>query len=176
MGIPRGPKPAKLIASLISRWDDLIHLALEVMTERLGPIDYKGPLLPFTFTAYYHREMGEGLVRRLVSFEELIMPDYLPSIKLWTNDLEGLFSQNGKRRVNIDPGYLNQHHLILATTKEAPHRPYLGKGIYADLTLVYRYGKLEPLWWTYPDYASQELREILEGIRHRYLKQLKERK
>lgn len=161
------------MASLISPSDDLIHSALEVMGERFGPVDYKSPLLPFDYTTYYHREMGEGLKRRIVSFEGLIPPDRLPSIKLWTNELEGLFCQNGKRRVNIDPGYINQHHLILATTKEAPHRPYLGMGIYADLTLVYRYGRFEPLRWTYPDYASEQLRGILEGVRRRYLEQLR---
>lgn len=175
MGKPRDPKPAKLISSLISPSDDLIHFALEIMGERLGEIDFKSPPLPFHWTTYYDREMGKGLMRRLVSFRELVPREELVRIKLWTNRLEELFSQNGKRRLNVDPGYITQHHLILATTKEAPHRPYLGEGIYADLTLIYRYGKFEPLRWTYPDYASEEMRKMLEGIRRTYLGQLRRR-
>jgi len=30
------------------------------------------------------------------------------------------------------------------------------------------------LEWTYPDYASFQIREILQGIRERYLQELKE--
>ena len=52
---------------------------------------------------------------------------------------------------------------------------YLGAGIYADLTLVYRGGRFQPLPWTYPDYAADDLRGFLEGVRRRYLRELKNR-
>lgn len=173
MGIPREPKPVKYTVSIIAISDDMIHTVLEVLMEKLGEIDLKSELLPFNWTRYYEREMGPNLVRRFVSFCELRKRDELKEIKLWTNDVELAFSLNGKRTVNIDPGYVGQHHLILATTKEAPHRPYLGKGIFADLTLIFRNGRFEPLLWTYPDYASQDVRAFFERVRRIYLEKLR---
>ncbi len=173
MGKPEEPKPAKLVISIIAQNDELVHEVLEVLGERFGEVDFKGPPLPFDWTRYYEREMGPGLMRRFVSFTPLIGREELVEIKLWTNQVEALWSAEGRRRVNIDPGYITVHHLVLASTKEAPHRPHLGRGIFADLTLLYHHGGFRPLDWTYPDYASQEIRGLLEGIRKRYLEQLR---
>ncbi|HLZ18682.1 MAG TPA: DUF4416 family protein, partial [Smithellaceae bacterium] len=74
---------------------------------------------------------------------------------------------------NIDPGYLSQAHLILATGKGYTHRPYLRDGIYADLTLIYQGKKFCTLPWTYPDYADEKQTTMLAAIRARYLLQLK---
>jgi hypothetical protein len=75
--------------------------------------------------------------------------------------------------MNIDPGYLSQAHLILATGKGYAHRPYLRDGIYADLTLIFRQGSFEALPWTYPDYAAPETICLFNGIRRKYLLQMK---
>ena len=70
--------------------------------------------------------------------------------------------------VNIDPGYLLHERFVLATGKNYSHRIYIGKGIYADLTLMYTKGKFEPLPWTYPDYASENIIDFLEKVRKKY--------
>jgi hypothetical protein len=116
--------------------------------------------------------MGEGLFRRFITFRPLIPREQLVRIKHETNEIEEQFAIDGKRRVNIDPGYICAEHLILATTKGYTHRPYLGEGIHADLTLIYREGQFRPLEWTYPDYASSQVREILQGVRKRYVQEL----
>jgi len=174
MGRPEEPKPAKLIMSLLSRSDDLLHRALELLQRSYGEVDFKSDPLPFHWTRYYEREMGPGLFRRFVSFAPFIRREALVEVKLHTNEVEASLAEGDKRRVNIDPGYITAEHLILASTKGAPHRPYLGRGIYADLTLLYREGAFRPLEWTYPDYASEEVRRLLEGVRRRYLEQLRE--
>ncbi|RKY37009.1 MAG: DUF4416 domain-containing protein, partial [Candidatus Omnitrophota bacterium] len=79
--------------------------------------------------------------------------------------LEKKFSHQGKRNINIDPGYLNEGKLILASTKDNLQRVYLGKGIYAEVTLYFRKGEYHPFMWTYPDYCSFEYREIFREIR-----------
>ncbi len=84
-----------------------------------------------------------------------------------------MFSRADKRRVNIDPGYVSQAHLILATGKGYAHRPYLRDGIYADLTLMYRDRKFHSLPWTYPDYAGEEMIGMLDRIREKYTLQLR---
>jgi hypothetical protein len=168
------PRPVKLIMGFITSDDRLFHLAVEVLAARYGEVDFASECLPFDWTAYYTQEMGEGLFRRFCTFRPLIPRDALVRIKHETNELEGRFAEAGRRGINIDPGYVCAEHLILATTKGYTHRPYLGAGIYADLTLIYRAGEFRPLEWTYPDFASVQLREMLQGIRERYLQQLKE--
>jgi len=65
------------------------------------------------------------------------------------------------------------NNFILATGKDFSHRIYLGDGIYGDLTLLYCSKTFIPLQWTYPDYASDEVIELLNGLRRRYRYQLR---
>jgi hypothetical protein len=166
------PKPVKLIMSLISSDDRLLHQVIQTLGERYGEVDFTSDILPFDFTDYYTEEMGKGLFRRLITFSPLIPREQLVRIKQETNEIEEQFALEGKRRVNIDPGYICAEHLILATTTGYTHRPYLGEGIHADLTLIYRQGQFRPLDWTYPDYASSQVREILQRVRKQYVQEL----
>ena len=111
------------------------------LTAYFGQPDAISPWLSFHHTEYYRREMGGPLVRRLFAFGNLILQDRLPGIKLLTNRIEKDFMVDGKRRVNIDPGYLLAERFVLATGKNYTHRIYLRDGIYADLTLTYQGGK-----------------------------------
>ncbi|MEW6334191.1 MAG: DUF4416 family protein [Thermodesulfobacteriota bacterium] len=163
----------KLIASLFAGEGLLLGEALRALTQRYGRADFVSAPMPFAFTEYYRREFGEPLIRRLVAFERLVRPEGLPDVKTWTNALERGLAIEGRRRVNIDPGYIAKAHLILATGKGYSHRPYLRDGIYADLTLIYRNHAFHPLPWTYPDYAGAELIGMLTRIRERYGLQLR---
>jgi hypothetical protein len=42
------------------------------------------------------------------------------------------------------------------------------------MTLVYRAGRFQTLEWTFPDYGSEEMLEILTMLRERYFEQLKQ--
>jgi hypothetical protein len=112
------------------------------------------------------------LVRRIWSFEPLVDPGALAAIKLSTNDLERAWSVDGRRRVNLDPGYVSLSKLVLATTKNHGHRVYLRDGIYAEVTLRYREGAFCPWPWTYPDYATAAYCALFGQIRRRYVAQL----
>jgi hypothetical protein len=174
MGRIGEPKPVKLIMSVITSDDQCLPEVSGVLAAHYGGIDFESDILPFDCTEYYTPEMGEGLLRRFCTFRPLMPRELLVRIKRETNEIEAHYAAAGKRRVNIDPGYISAEHLILATTKGYTHRPYLGEGIYADLTLIYFGGEFRPLEWTYPDYASFQIREMLQGIRKRYLQELKE--
>ncbi len=175
MGKPSKPQLVKLIASLIAREDDIMEAVIGELAVQFGRIDFSSERFPFDKTSYYEAEMGKNLWRRFTSFEKLITPASLPSIKFKTNKIEERYSrEDGGRRINIDPGYISLGKLVLATTKEGPHRPYLAKGIYADLTLIYKEKGFRPLEWTYPDYASKEVVELMNNLRERYRLQRKE--
>ena len=167
--------PVKLIASMFAATGELLEEAGVRLSQEFGSIDYESELLPFDHTAYYAAEFGENLKRRFVAFEELLHPGKLAEIKLLTNALEMEWAVEGKRRINIDPGYVSHSKLVLATTKNHAHRIYLGQGIYAEVTLHFRDGTFRAWPWTYPDYASPPLIAIFNQIRGLYVKQLRER-
>ena len=150
----------------------------EAVCDRLmdlyGPVDLVSPWLPFDYTDYYEKEMGRPLCRRLLAFKHLIDQEQLPDIKHQTNAIESDFAREGRRGVNIDPGYLLLERLVLATGKNFSHRIYLRRGIYADLTLIYRKERFESLPWTYPDYADAHLQEFLFKVRKQYAFDLKD--
>jgi hypothetical protein len=158
----RCPQPAVLNKSI----DNLEGL--------LGKIDHKSPVYEFTFTNYYGDEMGEDLKKQFLSFEKLIMPDQLADIKNSTNEIEAEYSIEGKRTVNLDPGYLEESKLILASTKNYSHRIYLKDGIWAELTLSYASGKFVTHPWTYPDYQTEPAYDFLRKTREIYISQLRE--
>ncbi len=115
--------------------------------------------------------MGPGLQRQFISFKKPISPLELVRIKLWCNAVEQRrFSSGGKRCVNIDPGYLTLSKLVLATTKDHQHRLYLGKGIFAEVTLRFRDKTFMKWEWTYPDYCTPEYIAIFNHIRNTLLK------
>jgi len=174
--------PVKLIASVFTARGELLEEAKARLSQEFGPIDYQSELLPFDHTTYYAAEFGEKLKRRFVAFAELVRPEKLAEIKLLTNVLELVLSGakgtewvvEGKRRINIDPGYVSHSKLVLATTKDHGHRVYLGQGIYAEVTLHFRGGTFQPWPWTYPDYASPPLIAIFNHIRGLYVKQCRQ--
>lgn len=182
MSIPKPPLPARIIASLIFRGggdsadtNDLLS-ALAMLEGQFGPIDYRSPVFPFSQTDYYVKEMGAPLLRRIVSFKEVVARDRLVDIKLFTNEVEKRFSDKlGGRSINIDPGLLSLENLVLATGKNFSHRIYLREGIFAEVTLLYQRGRFRSLAWTYPDYASDEITAIMSEIRQHLVHELRGR-
>ncbi len=167
MSHPHAPPPAKLVVGLLFRDPHVQQQALDTMEATFGPLDFLTEQEPFTFTAYYDREMGPGLLRQTIAFLRLVDPASLVDVKLVTNQWEQHFSVGGRRTINIDPGLLSEERLILATGKNFTHRIYLRDGIYADLTLIYQKGGYRALPWTYPDYQTPRLLHFLAVLRRK---------
>ncbi len=173
MSLPQNPAPAKLIAGFFLKDRDLAADLVQDLQLQLGPVDMVSAWLNFDFTTYYERELGAPLSRRLVVFQTLVEQTQLAAIKRMTNRLEHKYQRQGRRRVNIDPGYLLAERFVLATGKNFTHRIYIGQGIYADLTLIYQQGAFRTLPWTYPDYADKRLIDFLTLVRRKYMLDLK---
>lgn len=170
MSTPKQPDPAKLVVGCFMR--DKAHLdVLYPMLEKLcGPVDLISKWFGFDYTDYYNKEMGSPLHRKVFAFKKLIEQKDLAAIKEKTNEIERHFAQGDKRQVNIDPGFLLSSRFVLATGKDYSHRIYIGRNIYADLTLMYTKKKgFVTLDWTYPDYASREMTLFLTKVRNKYL-------
>jgi hypothetical protein len=172
MGTVKSPPPVLFFSSIIFNDSGILSEVLERLPAFVGPIEEKTATGPFLDSAYYAPEMGPGLLRCFVLFRSLRQREELAGIKRGTNAIEQAFAVEGRRSVNLDPGYIALEHVVLATTKGYAHRIYLGEGIFADLTLVYRNGTYRGLAWTYPDYGGEELRSMLNGWRERYKRTL----
>lgn len=162
-----------LFASILSQGNENLLNALNMVNVNIGGIREQTPVSRFTHTNYYEREMGSDLLRTFILFESPVERETLPEIKDETNGIELSLATDGKRMVNIDPGYIALEHVILATTKGYAHRVYLKNGIYADLTLIYRDGTYRPLDWTYPDYAEEDTVSLFNRWRDYYKKVMK---
>ncbi|OQY06705.1 MAG: GTP-binding protein [Desulfobacteraceae bacterium 4572_123] len=169
MSIPQEPRAAKLVVGLLMKDKELFGPLAEALSKKLGLPDIVSAWFDFDYTGYYEQEMGGPLFRRMLAFKTLIPQDDLAGIKLITNAIEQDFQQNGNRRANIDPGYLLSERFVLATGKNFAHRIYIGRNIYADLTLIYRNGAFQTLPWTYPDYADSSMLTFLGRVRNKYV-------
>jgi len=139
--------------------------ARATLEEKIGRLWRESPVFPFDFTRYYEREMGPGLLKRFISFAGIPDRGRLAELKILTNQIEGDFVQDGRRRVNIDPGYVTPHNVVLATTKEFPHRVYIGRGIFAEVTMTFRRSEPRFFPWTYPDYRTDTARAFFMTLR-----------
>ena len=174
MSTPKKPLPAKLLVGFFMQDKDIFNKICPIIEEKLGGIDIISPWFDFDYTDYYTKEMGNKLLRRIIVFKDLIEQENLAKIKNITNLIEKSYEYNGKRKVNIDPGYMLPSRLILATGKDYSHRIYIGENIYADLTLIFKNGDFHTLEWTYPDYAARDMRDFLLKVRGKYLIDLAE--
>lgn len=161
MGIPGKPDPVKPLIGIM--YDERFETApvLHTLQTRFGDTEYVYGPVDFTWTDYYAPEMGGRLKKLYICYSKLIERTELPDIKLWTNVLEQESAADGKRKINIDPGYVARDKLVLATTKDFFHRLYLGKGIYGEVTLHFRQGSFRHFSWTYPDYKETKLHDFL---------------
>jgi hypothetical protein len=177
MGAPTFPSPVKLLIALLATDSTQLTLAATRLESSYGAIDVESATFAWSTTDYYREEMGEHLLRKFVAFAPLISPEALAHLKLETNALEILLagdpSPAARRRVNLDPGYLDATKLVLASTKNQAHRIYLSQGIYAEVTLLYHHGGFHPFIYTYADYRWPETHEFLRRVRKRYLEQLR---
>jgi len=171
MGTIREATPAKLFMAVMYRPDFDSSPLLAQLAERYGTVESR--CAPFDFgSSYYEREMGTGLVKLFVSFTPLTPQDRLAEVKRETNKLEEGGADARGRVFNLDPGIITHYSVILATTKGYAHRIYLGEGIYAEPTLLFRRGALDALPWSYPDYQTPAAHGFFREARRRLMEQV----
>lgn len=178
MGEIKQPQKVLAFAGLIYTPGAAVDHVLDGLEPDVGHVALRSEPCRFTHTTYYNKEMGNDLTRQWFVFDRLIDPDMLIHLKHQTNALEkNELNERGGRKLNVDPGLLSLSNVVLASTKNYSHRIYCGKGIYAEVTLIYQDKRLKPTEWTYPDYrekntleffctAREMLKEKLTGAQH----------
>ena len=157
----------KRITGILFPNDELLAWSIERLTEIWGVPELVSSPVPFDKTDYY-REIAPELSRVFVCFPGMVNPEGLADWKHQAIALEAQ-SRQPVRAVNIDPGYVDGARLILASTKDHAHRIYLRDGIFAEVTMRYRFGKWQSFDYTFPDFASGVYDEFLSGARRLWL-------
>ncbi len=161
----------KLIIGVIYHEKAILDRAIDILTAELGEIEAVSEEFSFSkeFSTYYDGEIGGEGLRRIYSFKTLVDPERQADIKKRTNEIEAELSLEGKRRINLDPGFINHGRLMLATTKETGFRVPLKDGIYTELTLFWARGGWQKFPWTYRDYQSERVQKFITEVRASYL-------
>ncbi|MDD5253999.1 MAG: DUF4416 family protein [Candidatus Nanoarchaeia archaeon] len=167
------PKKVKLFCGILYLREEDLSLILKKLEKKFGSIEEMSLPYDFVFTSYYEPEFGKNLKKRFVVFKKLIDPKNISNIKLFTNNLENKVVKRGKRKINIDPGYISVDQLILPTAKPRPHRIYLEKGVYADHTYIFKKNEVITFQHTFPDFKQNFVKEFFLNLRRKYLNQLK---
>ncbi|MHC4399559.1 MAG: DUF4416 family protein [Planctomycetota bacterium] len=178
MGTPAPPSPALLVLAAFSRHPQAIGWARDRAVEVFGPVAAESESFAFEETDYYEATMGRDLKKTFWAFARRIDAARIAEIKLQTNQWERQYAETAghaePRPLNLDPGYLTQGKLVLASTKDHAHRVYLDRGIFAEVTLHFRHGRWQHSPWTFPDYRRDEYHRFLSQCRDWLRRELRE--
>jgi hypothetical protein len=177
MGKIRTPEPVKLFVGVLTSIPETVPVVEEKLTAIFGNVDTRSEPYLFDMTHYYDESMGTPIYRYFISFENLIEPSAIAAAKVKTNDMEAAFAAEYpgvERPINLDPGYVEQSKIVLASTKNFFHRIFVSAGIYAEVTLHFQDGAWQSLPWTFPDYKTARYHPYFSSMRDLYRRQLGE--
>lgn len=174
MGHIQPHRPVLLIMAAFSRYGEALDWARQRAAAKCGPVALESERFGHEETTFYEPTMGTGLLKTFFAFERLIDPREIVALKHASNAWEAEYKASAQapedRPLNIDPGYLTEAKLVLATTKDRDHRLYLDRGIYAEGTLYFHHGAWQSRSWTYPDYRRADYHQFFTACRQ-YLRQ-----
>ena len=157
--------PAKALIGVLFQKDEIYQQFLRHLETIEVEIELESEIYKFDSTDYYQDEMGSGLYRIFLSIKGLYPVEQSLSLKNETNSWENKWKEAGKRPLNLDPGYLDLHKVVLLSGKKGPQKIYLGCGIWADLNLIRKAGRFEALPWTFPDLRESRYHSFFEMVR-----------
>ena len=138
--------PDKAVNELKNNFEDIVNKSEEY---------------DFNFTNYYEKEFGTDLKKIIIIFDKKINKKDLIEIKIKIAEIEKKYSKNNKRQINIDPGYVNDKEVILASFKKKDFKEDLGNGVYAHKVLEFDNDKIKDFWHTFMDFREERIKNFL---------------
>ena len=178
MSAIRFVEPVVRFCAVITRHKDARKWAIARLAEQWGQATVCSVEIPFEAGGYYTPSMGSGLHKSLIAVADFADPGSLADWKNETNEWEQEYTRSSQheedRPLNLDPGYMTQAKLVLATTKDRDHRLYLRDGMFAEVTLTYVGKAWQHHRWTYPSYRTDEVATFANQCRADLRQHLKE--
>jgi len=162
---------AKLVIGAIYSDPQWLIKAKSAMQRQSWEIQQQSEEFPFDQTDYYSTEMGEGLKRCFLSIKGLQPLESSADWKLKTTEIEHQLSNKGKRRINLDPGYLDLSKVVLLSGKAGSHKIYLRNGVWADLVLLKDKRGYRNFPWTFPDIRTGRYDDFFLQLRSEFKKE-----
>jgi len=160
----------KALLSFALMWSqdrqEYLDKAIKTITQQFGQILEETETFNLPYSSYYEKEMGSNLVKKFIVVDKFIQKDKLVEVKHFSEKVEQDLSEGGNRTVNIDPLYIDNDQIVVATSKYRGNRIYLRDGVFAELELWYHHKSFQPFLWTYLDYKEKipffnQVREIV---------------
>lgn len=153
-----------LFFALMYKDIEILNKVINDLKNNFGSIISKCSEYNFTFTEYYEKEFGSNLKKIIVIFDKKIIEKDLIEIKNKIAEIEKKYSVEGKRKINIDPGYFNDKEVILASYKGKVFKKDLGEGIFIHKVLEFDNGKVKDFFHTFLDFKSKLLQEYFLSL------------
>ena len=152
----------RLFLAIMHRDEEILQDAVSELETEFGEAVSKSAEYNFNFTDYYKDEFGYGLKKRIYAFGAKINKADLVETKILCSLIELRFSDDddGKRVINIDPGYFSEKEAVLASFKEKDFKENLGDGVFAHKVLEFNGNKINDFFHTFADFKSKAVQEF----------------
>lgn len=157
---PATTSTAKLLIGIMFSDKKRYSNAVNDLKSKFGDIEAESREYEFSkITDYYADEMGKSIFKKFIVFENKIDKNDLAGIKLFTTAIEDKYRKYKKRKINIDPGYLSNDALVLASFKKGTnYKEQISEKVYAHKVLEFKENKAIAFWHTFPDYRRENVR------------------
>jgi hypothetical protein len=154
-----------LFFALMYKDKEILEKTITELKNNYGDVVSKSSEYDFDFTDHYEEEFGNNLKKTIILFNKKINNEGLKNIKLKIKGIETKFSINNKRKINIDPGYVNDKKVVLASFKKKRFKDDLGNNVFAHKVLELDNGKVKDFFHTFPDFKQEKLQKFLLNLR-----------
>ena len=145
--------------------DGVLTEALAEIEKHFSAVFFKMRYYDFDFTDYYKDEFGDNLKKTVFVLDPKIMKEDLVDIKMLCSQIEGDFSKEGKRSINIDPGYFNQEEVVLASFKGKDFKEELEDGVFAHKVLEFDGNAANDPPHTFADFKSKDVHDFFLNMK-----------
>ena len=154
-----------LFLAIMYKEEKVLKEALKYIERDIGTVFFKMKDYGFNFTDYYKEEFGSELKKTILVFDRKIKKDELVEIKVLCWQIESDFAdENGKRAIDIDPGYFNEEEVVLASFRGKDFKEDLGDGVFAHKVLEFEDGNVKDFFHTFSDFKSKDVQDFFMNM------------
>lgn len=143
------------IAQADSIWPRLDGSVRNLLISLYGPIEsIWSPTKSWVAPSSYANEMGCDLSTIIIIFQNSCVVNDMTRRKEQAIEVEDWLTFYGRRKYNLNPGYVGSSGIFLASHKDGAYRLALGNGIWLEKQLDWRDGTFVSLPNTFSEYAD----------------------